>query len=473
MSSRRRPGRGLSLQRSRRAFLAHGLGLGAGLAPLLGALLWAGPLGAEPAALRGAQPAPRARARRFVGIYAPHGRALEYWVPGPGFDLRYENCSLQPFDDAPSFGRSFREQIVVIEGLDLSAGIEGGTVGHEGARALLTGSAADGSNASLDQFLAVERGLGSVTPHSSLVLGVGNDDTDIGSNISYLAGGRPVPKRIDPSEVYDRVFGELILPADARAAARVRAQREQQRSSLDFLNEQIEALERRLPPAEAARLDQHLTAQRELERRLQKFEVACRLPEQPQRFPRVRAGSGAARYFDAITNLQIDLLAQALACDVTRFGTLFLNDLSRTRLIEGMPEDIHFEVSHRYRARDAHQPGRPETWLPLARQNRYAHSKVARLLQRLDELGLLADTLVYASSDMGDPARHSSSSLPTVLAGGVFAGGRHIALSGDKSSAAVAHNHLLVSICQAFGVETERFGQARNPAIVSGALSEL
>lgn len=459
MSSRQRCGR--------REFLAHALGLGAGLAPLLGGLLAAGPLGAEPAART-------ARARRFIGVYAPHGRALEYWVPGPGFDLRYENCSLQPFDDDRTYGRSFREQIVVIEGLDLSAGIEAGTVGHEGARALLTGSAADGSNASIDQFLAVERGLGTATAHSSLVLGVGNDDTDIGSNISYLGGGRPLPKRIDPSEVYDRVFGELILPADADAAARVRARREQQRSSLDFLNGQLEALERRLPPAETARLDQHLTAQRELERRLQKFELACRLPERPQRFERVRAGSGAARYFDAITNLQIDLLAQALACDVTCFGTLFLNDLSRTRLLEGMPEDIHFEVSHRYRARDAQQPGRPETWLPLARQNRYAYSKVARLLQRLAEQGLLADTLVYASSDMGDPARHSSSSLPTVLAGGVFAGGRHISLNGlEKGDAGRAHNHLLVSICQAFGVETERFGQARNPAIVSGALTEL
>jgi hypothetical protein len=409
-----------------------------------------------------------------VGIYAPHGRALEYWVPGPGFDLRYEHCSLQPFDDAQRFGRSFREQIVVIEGLDLSAGIESGTVGHEGARALLTGSAADGSNASLDQFLALERGLGASTPHSSLVLGVGNDQTDIGSNISYLVGGRPVPKRIDPSEVYDRVFGELIVPGDAAAAARVRAQRQQQRSSLDFLDGQLQALARRLPPSERARLDQHLTAQRELERRLQRFELACRPPPRPQRFERVRAGNGAARYFDAISDLQIDLLAQALACDVTRFGTLFLNDLSRTRLIDGMPEDIHFEVSHRYRARDAQQPGRPETWLPLARQNRYSYSKVARLLQRLGELGLLADTIVYASSDMGDPARHSSSSLPTVLAGGVFAGGRHIALSGQgRSKAALAHNHLLVSICQAFGVESERFGQARDPAIVSGALTEL
>lgn len=457
-------------KQSRRQFLAGGA-LGLGMAPLLGGLLWSGRLAAEP------ELEPAARGRRFIGVYAPHGRALEYWVPGPGFDLRYQNCSLQPFDDPDTFGRSFKDQLVVIEGVDLSAGMEAGTLGHEGARVLLTGSAADGDNASLDQFLAVERGLGASTPHSSLVLGVGNDGTDIGSNLSYLAGGRPLPKRIDPSEVYDRVFGELILPLDPEAAARVRAQREQQKSSLDFLGAQLGALRGRLPATEAVRLDQHLTAQRELERRLTKFETACRLPERPAPFERVRAGNGAARFFDAITNLQVDLLAQAFACDVTRFGTLFLNDSSRTHVLEGMPEDIHFEVSHRYRARDEQQPGRPETWLPLARQNRYAYGKVARLLRRLDEQGLLGDTLVYVSSDMGDPARHSSSCVPTLLAGGVFAGGRHIRLNAapaaGTSHAVRSNNHLLVSICQAFGVPIERFGQAKNPAIVTGPLREL
>jgi hypothetical protein len=446
---------------ARRRFLQALFGVG--LAPLLGGLLWAGRVSAEPE--RGAP-----RARRFIGVYAPHGRALEYWVPGAGFDLRYENCSLQPFDDAGSFGRSFRDQLVVIEGLDLAAGIEAGTVGHEGARVLLTGSAADGDSPSIDQYLAVERGLGAATPHSSLVLAVGAAETDIGSNLSYLGGGRPVPKRIDPSEVYDAVFGELILPADPAAAARVRNQREQRRSSLDFLGAQLSELARQLPPAEAARLDQHLTAQRELERRLHQFEVACRVPERPVRFERVRTGSGAARFFDAITNLQVDLLAQAMACDVTRFGTLFLNDLSRTRLIDGMPEDIHFDVAHRYRARGDQQPGRPETWLPLAKQNRYAYGKVARLLQRLAEQGLLGDTVVYVSSDMGDPARHSSSSVPTLVAGGAFRGGRHLVA---KAGAQAANNHLLVSICNAFGDPRERFGQARNPAIVSGPLAEL
>jgi hypothetical protein len=405
-----------------------------------------------------------------VGIYAPHGVARELWVPGPGFDLRYGGCSLSPLDDAAAYGRSFREHVMIIEGLDLSAGIEAGTVGHEGARVMLTGSAADGDNASIDQFLAVEQGLGSSTPYSCLVLGVGADATDIGSNISYQRGGRPVPKRIDPSEVYDSVFGTMILPRDPEAAAKVRAQRALAKSSLDFVMDQISVLRARLPADAALALDQHLTAQRELERRLAHLEASCPVAEPPPRFQTVRASGGGARFFDAITDLMIDLLAQAFACDLTRFATVFLSDLSRTHLIDDMPEDIHFDVSHRYRGRFGAEPGRPETWLPLARQNRYSYGKVARLLQRLDERGLLAETVIYASSDMGDPSRHSSRAVPTLLAGGGFAGGRYLQSQGR---AAGSNNHLLVSICRAFGVPVDSFGQARDPEITTGPLGLL
>jgi hypothetical protein len=409
------------------------------------------------------------RARRFVGIYAPHGVARELWVPGAGFDLSYEHCSLQPFDDPASFGQSFRDRIVVIDGVDLAAGIEGGTVGHEGARVILTGSGADGDNASIDQFLAVGHGLGSATPHSCLTLGVGAAQMDLGSNISYLPGGRPVPKRIDPSELFNALFGELILPNDRDAGEKLRARRAREQSSLDLLGDQLRAVSARLPRAEASKLDQHLTAQRELERRLRHFEAACAVPARPAAFESVHAGSGAARYFDAITDLQIDLLVQALACDLTRFSTLFLNDLSRTRLIAGMPDDIHFDVSHRYRARGQGQAGRPESWLPLARQNRYGYSKVARLMQRLAERQLLDETLIYASSDMGDPSRHSSRGVPTLLAGGGLRGGRHLRVQGK----AAANNHVLVSICEAFGVPVLAFGQARDPEISTGAMPEL
>ncbi|HEU4581391.1 MAG TPA: hypothetical protein VFS67_24205, partial [Polyangiaceae bacterium] len=63
-------------------------------------------------------------------------------------------------------------------------------MGHEGARALLTGSAADGSNASIDQFLALERGLGAGTPHE-LAGARRRQRPDRGGLEHLLAGGGP------------------------------------------------------------------------------------------------------------------------------------------------------------------------------------------------------------------------------------------------------------------------------------------
>jgi hypothetical protein len=78
---------------------------------------------------------------------------------------------------------------------------------------------------------------------------------------------------------------------------------------------------------------------------------------------------------------------------------------------------------------------------------------------------------------MGDPARHSSRHVPTILAGGEhvpFAFGRYLDLRGgqDKQEG-VPNNRLLVSICRLFGVETPRFGHAKDPAIAQGELEAL
>lgn len=418
-----------------------------------------------------ATPAPAPR--RYIGVYTPHGRAHEHWQPREGFDISYEGSSLAPFDDPASYGRSFRDRLIVLDGIDLSAGIEVGTTGHDGSRVILTGSGADGKNASLDQFLAIEQGLGADTPHTSLTLGIGSDSTEVGQNISWSRGGTPVPRWIDPSRVYAELFGS---PLGARQEE-LAYQRRVGKSALDRVRADLKRLHGRAPASERTKLEQHATALRDIEKRLTQTERSCVSPSLPPAFERLKAYGGGEPYFDAITDLQIDLLARAIGCDLTRVATLYLADLTRSKLVPGMPEDIHNDVSHRYDARDGAHAGSPESWRKLAVQNRYSYGKVARLLQRLDEAGALATTLVHASSDMGDPARHSSRQVPTLLAAGAalpLAGGRYLDLRhGKRKQDGVPNNRLLVSICQLFGAQTERFGQSKDPSLLTGKLDAL
>ncbi|HEX6271935.1 MAG TPA: DUF1552 domain-containing protein [Polyangiaceae bacterium] len=411
---------------------------------------------------------------RLVCVYMPHGRAHELWQPRPGFDIAFPDATLAPFDDPAGYGRSFKRELLVVDGVDLSAGIAAGTTGHDAPRAIFTGSGADGKNPSVEQFLADERGLGADTPHTSVVLGVGNDASDILSNVSWARGGTAIPKWIDPAQTFAELFG---APLGARQEELER-ERKAGKSVLDAVRGDLGRLRARAPASERAKLEQHAQSLREIEKRLVGVRRDCVVPDPPDRarFPRLRAFGGGEPYLDAVTDLQIDLLARAIACDITRFSSLFLADLTRSGLVAGYPVDVHGEVAHRYDARSDRHPGNPSTWHALGVQNRYTHSKLARLLQRLDESGVLADTLVYASSDMGDPALHSSRNVPTLLlggAGGRFAMGRYIDLRRPKSHDGTPNNRILVSICQAFGVEIDRFGHAADAAIVTGRLEEL
>ena len=432
-----------------------------------------------------------ASASRFIGIYHPHGIAAELFTMRDGdtethFDLGYPDSPLQPFDDPATYGRSFKDKIVVIEGIDVLSD----TNAHNSAGTILTGSrivGGDGGrpwNSSLDQFLAVEQRLGDATLVPSIALAVGSRQLSARETLSFGTGGVPISKIIDPGVAFDFLFKRAIVGLDPEAQARAaRAQRLGQ-SLIDFVRDDVQRLRARVGPFEVQKLDQHLDALRALEKKRQAVSLpaGCTLPERPGSFPRLERANGGEPYFDAITDLHIDLLALAMSCDITRFGTLVMNDLSYAGNPLGLPADNHGAMAHTYAA-----SGDPATWKLLARFNRYVYGKVARLLSRLDAYGILDSTLVYASSDMGNPATHSTRNVPTVLAGGLggkIRMGRRIRYPADcplgtpcdpngSDYQTMPNNRLLVSIAQAFGVDVVSYGIQAEAQYASGTLPGL
>src|SRR5207245_1936838 len=103
---------------------------------------------------------------------------------------------------------------------------------------ILTGSGLAGDyplNESLDQFLAVTKGLGASTPFSSVVLSVGDTRTRPGNVVSYARGGVPLPKIHDPAAVYKMLFASLALAGDPAGMAALERSRLADRSVLDYL----------------------------------------------------------------------------------------------------------------------------------------------------------------------------------------------------------------------------------------------
>ena len=60
---------------------------------------------------------------------------------------------------------------------------------------------------------------------------------------------------------------------------------------------------------------------------------------------------------------------------------------------------------------------------------------------------------------MGDASRHSNANLPTLVAGGGFNHGSHIAIDASKSDAPLLGD-LYITLMQRLGVETNDFSNA-------------
>jgi hypothetical protein len=454
---------------------------------------------------------------RFCGIYHPHGIAAEYFAMLDGrfsglgtdtestFNITYANngtqCSLQPFDDAATYGQSFKSKILVIEGVDLMSNANG----HDTAGTILTGSTianSKPSNSSLDQYMAVERKLGASTRVTSIAVGVGDDSTQSGTTLSFGPGGAALPKIIDPVQAFNTLFSGYVPTTDPAAAAAAMRARAKGRSVIDFVTKDIARINPRLAASEQQKLQQHLDSIRDLEKQFEEPTMSntgsvCTVPGKPDatKFPSIKRYNGGEPYFDVIANAMIGLLTQAFACDITRFATFFMADLSYSGNPLGLPADNHGGVAHVYNGSslgsDGHPstPGDAMTWPALAKFNRYSYGKMAMFMQQLAAAGVLDNVLLYASSDMGNPALHSTRNAPTLLAGGAvgtkFRMGRRLKMAPDCTTnlwcsptdaefKASTNNHLLISIAQAFGLtDVTTFGTQSTASWKTGTLSGL
>jgi hypothetical protein len=244
---------------------------------------------------------------KLLVISAPHGVAYEYFAmrtpesPDIGvdalstrgsdtetsFDISYPNCALSPFDDAATYGKSFKDRLLVIEGLDLASD------GHDAVASILTGSPLNGGlpgNSSLDQFLAVESGLGTATRRSNVVLTVGSPNIHPGDTLSYSAGGVGVGKIISPFQAFDYLFSGFVPPDDTAGQAALLRRNALGQSVVDAVREDCQRLRGRLAPVEQQKMDQHLAAIRDLEKSFGSMTAgsSCAMPPSapsPDAFP--------------------------------------------------------------------------------------------------------------------------------------------------------------------------------------------
>jgi len=387
-------------------------------------------------------------ARRFLGIWHPHGAAPGYWSPlqeGENFEFSFITKPLEPF----------RNRVTLISGMDMPESMAtteepGGD--HARGAALLAGARPRRNAVSpylgitLDQLVA--RKYGQDTILSSIQLGVEEDGNYGNCNwgyscaytncISWTSPTQPLPTEVNPRVAFERLFGDGTSQEERRLG------RKQSASVLDSVGSEISSFKKPLGAGDRARLDTYLENVREIERRI-RIATEATVKEPSEEIPFGLPESKHAHY-----RLMYDLLALAFQGDLTRSATFMLGkDLSGM----SFPESGYNGAWHG----TSHHGDKPENVSNYSKMNRYHVQNLAYFADKLNKIpdgdGTLLDhILIYKGSNMGNSHRHAHVKVPVILLGGLdgkFKGNRHIAFPDNTERT----SNMLLAVLHKYGME--------------------
>jgi hypothetical protein len=426
--------------------------------------------------------------KRFLVFFVPGGVFDDLFWPTTTSETDFTLSSiLQPL--AP-----FKKQMLVLDGIEVKTMADG--YGHPHARGmtgLLTGvslpqgpydffiggPAGFPNSTSLDHVIGDR--ISSTNKFKTLEFGVlwptyenGALPTNI---ISYSGPGQPAPPMADPYEAFMRLFSDLGGAGQNAAAAQLKNRKT--RIVLDATAQEFAAIRPLVGAADQRRLDEHLQRFREIERSLDASVVttsaSCHKPDpSPTVADRVGYDTGGAvselgnggldlgvsARIPTIGKQMMDMLVLSFACDLSRVASLAWTDAASRAYFPwlGLSQNHHYYQ---------HFPGQAEHGKIL---NWYMQ-QLAYLLGQLASIPegdhtLLDSTLVYFGSEIGYPQTHGRTRVPRIL----FGGGSTFRMGRVLKVANASHNDLLVSLQNAFGIDSGQFG---DPKYTTGPLNGL
>lgn len=394
---------------------------------------------------------------RLAFVYIPNGVIQEAWTPASeGAEFEFTRI-LKPLE-------AYREDVLVVSGLTHNTGRALGDGPGDHARAassFLTGihpkktAGADiRLGISVDQVAA--NAIGGETRYASMELGIepgrlaGNCDSGYScaysNSISWRGEKTPNPPEIDPSQVFDRMFGEIEAPISSAERAKRRAR---QRSVLDHVLGDAQRLRTSVGPTDRQKLDEYFTSVRDVEKRIAATEGQAGLSR-----PEMDRPQGIPANYAEHARLMFDLMALAFQTNMTRVATFMMGREGSNLTYP----DIQVDRAHHGMTHHRGDPGKVED---ITKVNAYHAEQFAYFVDKLasiadGEARLLDNVMLVYGSGIGDGNRHTHHDLPVLLAGGGrgrLHPGRHV-----RYPAETPMNNLYLSLLDRIGVRTETLG---------------
>jgi Protein of unknown function (DUF1552) len=394
---------------------------------------------------------------RVMAFHFPHGVPHSIWTPattGKGYAM---TPGLMPL-------AAFQNDFNVISGLEQTAWNKGPGGGHANgfpdfATAVVTTGAGAGGP-SFDQVLAAE--LGTATKFRSLVANrepVSNQNEGASTahmnNIAWTGPGVFAPAERDVMNLFMTLVSAVPMASPGTVQTgptpEALAAVAHKKSILDYVMGEVGALSTRVGAVDRARLDEHLTALREVERVL----TAAPLPTIAGCSRPVAPTSAEAMSYDLRSKVFLRLIAMAFRCDLTRYASFALsNGFDDRSYAELSTLNNYHQITH---TGGHYGPDPPNVELKFVA---YFAGLLAYFLNELKMTGegagtLLDNCLIYYGSEMAE-GWHTNINMPVVLcgkAGGQVVTGRHLQYPDPTPLA-----KLFLAILQFGGSKTKTFG---------------
>lgn len=423
--------------KTRREFLRH-LGVSSAALPFL-------------SGLPGLNAAEGRQGKRLIIMFSPNGTIpWEFWPEGETLDFKRILKPLEPF----------RDNLVTLRGVHNK--VEGDGDRHmRGMSCLLTGTellpgniqggsdtpAGWASGISIDQEIKnfLQSRDETRTRFGSLEFGVAVPNrADPWTRMSYAGPNQPIAPVDDPEQMLGKLYGRM-------------KDKESLTSIIDGVRDDLAKVSKKLGAEDRVRLEEHLTLVREMEAELQRGNEDLNLTHPvPEIDPDIELVNDNT---PRLSRMQIDLLVNSMANDMTRVATLqFMRSVGQARMNWLGIKDGHHSLSHE-------SDENKEAVESLTKINEWFAGELAYLTKRLAETpepggdgSMLDNTLVVWLNELGKGNSHTLDDIPFVLLGGKAHGlkaGRALNFGG------VSHNRLWLSIAQSMGHGIQTFGNAK------------
>jgi hypothetical protein len=289
---------------------------------------------------------------------------------------------------------------------------------HNCEKVWLTGANVPGdggafrNTVSADQLIAETIGAGTRFPSLELAIE--------GPSLAWSKDGIQIPAERNTQQIFNMLFG---VEKDGKEILRRRLNR--RGSILDLVAEDAKRVNDKLGSEDRSKLDEYLTAVRQVEERTRRADAWLDVPKpavpaaDAARLQRRLSMAEAGAYY----RLFYDLMVLALRTDSTRVITCGIGGEGNA---SGIPDIGILQARHGL----SHHNGDPEQLRRLTQTDTFLIDQLSYFLDQLkahQEEGtpLLETTQVLWGSGMAYGHSHGNANLPTILAGGKALGYRH------------------------------------------------